>query len=255
MKNPSAIYLENVTKTFKGELFGKKTTALCGLSLNVGYGEVFGIIGPNGAGKSTALKILMGFVKYDDGLVQLSGNPPSSPACHHALGYLPENPCLYENLTITEHLKFAARVAGMSGARTSDRISCVLGQVDLSNAAKTPIRRFSKGMTQRAALAFALLHEPKILVLDEPMSGLDPLGRKLVVDIIKDYNQAGNTVLFCSHVLTDVERICDRIGIMNKGKMAAVITPDELKQKPYSAEKGEDSPLEAFFMETLRNMG
>lgn len=248
------IYFHKVDKTYRQDLFVKKTEALTNLSLEVRSGEVFGIIGPNGAGKSTTLKILMGFVKFDNGVVRLAGNSPTNPACHETLGYLPENPCLYDNLTITEHLKFAARVARIPTDRTADRISRILDQVDLSHAAKTPIRRFSKGMTQRAALAFALFHEPKILVLDEPMSGLDPLGRKLVVDIIKDYNRSGNTVLFCSHVLTDVERICDRIGIMNKGKMAAVITPDELKQQPSSVETRDASPLEAFFIETVSSM-
>ncbi|MFH0725458.1 MAG: ABC transporter ATP-binding protein [Pseudomonadota bacterium] len=252
MNTEPVICFDKVAKTYRADLFGKKTPALSDLSLTVSQGEVFGIIGPNGAGKSTALKILMGFVKYDGGFVSLTGHPPSTPACHEKLGYLPENPCLYENLTVTEQLTFAARISRILRGDRTDRIRKILDRVDLNHAANMPIRRFSKGMTQRAALAYALIHEPDILVLDEPMSGLDPLGRRLVVDIIKEYNEAGHTILFCSHVLTDVERICDRIGIMDKGRLAAVITPDELDRKPVSNERGAASPLEAFFMETVK---
>jgi ABC-2 type transport system ATP-binding protein len=252
MNTEPVIYFNQIAKTYKTDLFGKKTPALSDLSLKVYGGEVFGIIGPNGAGKSTALKILMGFVKQDSGFVCLAGLPPSTPASHEKLGYLPENPCLYENLTITEQLKFATKISRIPSKQTAERIYQILDRVDLVHAANIPVRRFSKGMTQRAALAYALIHEPSILILDEPMSGLDPLGRRLVVDIIKEYNESGHTILFCSHVLTDVERICDRIGIMDKGRLTAIITPDELNKKPLPNERGGASPLEAFFIEIVK---
>jgi ABC-2 type transport system ATP-binding protein len=124
--------------------------------------------------------------------------------------------------------------------------------VDLAHAAKTPIRSYSKGMTQRAALAFALFHQPSIIILDEPMSGLDPLGRRLVVNLIEEYNQKGHTILFCSHVLTDVERICHKIGIMSKGKLSAVISPQELAKDQAPLYSNGASPLESFFMRTVQ---
>jgi ABC-2 type transport system ATP-binding protein len=257
MLKEQVILFNGVRKAYATGIKRQKSVALMDLSFHVEQSEVFGIIGPNGAGKSTAMKILMGFVKSDAGTIRLSGQNPASPEAHQALGYLPENPCLYENLTIREQLKFAGQVARYSSRKTTSRIDELLHLVDLSQAADTAIRRYSKGMTQRAALAYALFHEPEILILDEPMSGLDPLGRQLVIEIIRDYNHRGNTVLFCSHVLTDVERICNRIGIMNKGRLSAIITPNELTQNASASEPSHfgASPLESFFLKTIAEDG
>lgn len=252
MSTAPEILLEDVHKKYFTDFKRKTKDALTGLTFQVEQAEVFGIIGPNGAGKSTALKVLMGFVSHDKGTVSLSGHPPRDPRAHKALGYLPENPCLYDHLSIREHLVFCGRTSGMTPEKIGKRIDDILETVDLAHSAKAPIRSYSKGMTQRAALAFALFHQPEILILDEPMSGLDPLGRGLVVDIIKEYNQKGHTILFCSHVLTDVERICDRIGIMNKGRLAAVISPDELRNRQVPQDRRAVSPLESLFMETIR---
>ena len=253
MTQPSTvIHLSDVSKQYRSELGQKKVKALAGLSFSVFQGEVFGIVGPNGAGKSTTLKILLGFIRPDTGNVTLHNLAPSTPAARAFVGYLPETPSLYDNLTIIDHLRFAGRLAGMKAKEIDGKINSLLALVDLGHAGKTPLRRYSKGMTQRAALAFALFREPEILVLDEPMSGLDPLGRQLVVDIIRDYNRAGNTVLFCSHILSDVERICDRIAIMNKGRLAATIKPTELEQQPFDSVLNEGkSPLESFFLQTI----
>ena len=253
MSNNSQITFENVSKTYKTDIRQKRSTALDKLSLSVEKGEVFGIIGPNGAGKSTALKILMGFVRSDAGMVTLAGRPTNDPFTHQNVGYLPENPCLYDNLTVTEHLRFATRISAFSGKDATDRIAQVLALVDLKHAADLAIRHYSKGMVQRAALAFALIHDPEILILDEPMSGLDPLGRQLVVDIIRDCNAKGTTILFSSHILTDVERICDRIGIMNKGRLLATTTPAALREAGGKASSlpGSKSPLESFFLQTI----
>jgi ABC-2 type transport system ATP-binding protein len=227
--------------------------ALSSLSFCVQKGEAFGIIGPNGAGKSTALKILMGFVRADSGICTLMGQNPFDPSNHQRLGYLPENPCLYDNLTAAEHLRFAARCSRFSSRETSESIEKILSRLNLIHAANIPVRRYSKGMVQRAALALALIHDPDILILDEPMSGLDPIGRSLVVDIVREYMNNGKTVLFCSHILTDVERICSRIGIMSQGRLAATTTPQELQEasSPSNMASGSTTPLESFFMQTV----
>ncbi len=252
MSTSPEILFEDVHKTYISDFKRKKNKALTGLTLHVQGAEVFGIIGPNGAGKSTALKTLMGFVKHDRGKVSLAGHSPGIPAAHRELGYLPENPCLYDHLSITDHLIFCGRTSKLTSKQIKRQISAVLEMVDLAHAAKAPIRSYSKGMTQRAALAYALFHQPKILILDEPMSGLDPLGRQLVVDIINEYHHKGHTILFCSHVLTDVERICDRIGVMNGGRLASVITPNDLKEKTSLENPGAASPLELYFMNTIK---
>lgn len=249
------IACQEVNKTFFHGFWQKKTKpALQDLSLAVRRGEVFGIVGPNGAGKSTAIKILMGFVRPDSGQVRINGLDARDPAAHAQVGYLPENPSLYKNLTVSDHLRFAARLAGMNRIETTQRIDEVLTTVDLTASARMPIRRFSKGMTQRAALAYALFLQPQILVLDEPMSGLDPLGRQLVVDLIRDYHSRGNTILFCSHVLSDVERICTRIGLMHQGRLATITSPEELARMPLEPSQGK-TPLETLFLKTVRGDG
>jgi ABC-2 type transport system ATP-binding protein len=252
MTTESIIHCNGATKSYRHDFTRKAATALHNLDFEVLQGEVFGIVGPNGAGKSTTLKLLMGFIRADRGEIRLFGRPPTDAAVHQRIGYLPENPCLYDNLTLIDHLRFAARTTGYQGS-VDARIEELLALVDLGRAAYLPIRRFSKGMTQRAALAYALFHEPELLILDEPMSGLDPLGRQLVVDLIRDYNARGNTILFCSHILSDVERICNRIAIMNKGTLQTVITPEELQS--YTIPPGLPeiiSPLEAFFLDCVQ---
>lgn len=253
MNSQSVISFTGVGKSFHHDLTRKAATALHNLNFEVTAGEVFGIIGPNGAGKSTALKILMGFSRADCGQVRICGQGPGDAKSHQMIGYLPENPCLYENLTITDHLCFAARTTDFIGS-VSSRIKELLALVGLSGEAKLPIRRFSKGMTQRAALAYALFHDPDLLVLDEPMSGLDPLGRQMVVEIMRDYHARGKTILFCSHILTDVERICDRIAIMNKGELKSITTPAELADYAIPPELAAGTtPLEACFLQIVRD--
>ncbi len=247
---PAIIQFQEVTKVYHGELFKKKSVALRGVSLEVHQGEIFGIIGRNGAGKSTSIKILMGFVKHTNGQVVLSGRNPHEAKCHEGLGYLPESPCLYQHLSITDHLNFAAAITNIPGREIKDRIKQILQRVGLSQAAKIKIQKFSKGMTQRAALAYALLHDPDILILDEPMSGLDPFGRQMVIDIINDYRARNKTVLFCSHILTDVERICDRIGVMNRGRIIKIMRPDEI---PPTTGPHTKSPLEAMFIDLVNS--
>ena len=231
-----------------------KKHALNGVTFEVARNEVFGMIGLNGAGKSSILKVLMGFVRPDSGTALVANSPAGSATNRRLIGYLPEHPSLYPNLSVTEHLQFAARVGGLSNQQATERIRTVLDQVGLAEVAKTPIKRFSKGMTQRAALAYAILLELEILILDEPMSGLDPLGRQLVIDLIRACKAAGTTILFCSHILTDVERICDRIGIMHRGQLATVIETPLATEGINGTLAGEDgkTPLEAFFLQTVQ---
>jgi ABC-2 type transport system ATP-binding protein len=247
---------DNIYKSYKTNLsWSKNKIALQGVSFHVNQYEVFGIIGPNGAGKSTILKILMGFVRQDNGHAKVANHPPGSVESHLHLGYLPENPSLYPHLSIEEHLQFACRVGHMNRQESRIAIQKVLQTVDLTAVAKTPIKKFSKGMTQRAALAYALVSEPKILILDEPMSGLDPLGRQMVIDIIQEYQNKKTTILFCSHILNDVERICDRIAIMNHGQLVTTTTPDILQTNyPKSDKNNGKTPLESYFLDVIQGV-
>lgn len=244
-----------IYKTYKIGFFQRrKKTALNGITLQVHSNEVFGIIGLNGAGKSSLLKIFMGFVRQDSGTAVIAEKPVNSGDVRHLIGYLPEHPSLYPNLSTTEHLEFACRLGGLTGQKKKERIHTVLQNVDLLDVAKVPIKRFSKGMTQRAALAYAILLEPEILILDEPMSGLDPLGRQLVIDIIQDYRAKGSTVLFCSHILTDIERICDRIGVMHQGNLVKIVTTPIIHNSNSETldSDGGKTPLESLFLQTVQ---
>lgn len=230
----------------------KKKHVLKDVSFQVKDNEVFGIIGPNGAGKSSILKIIMGFIHPDSGIAQIINTPVTSPMSRQTLGYLPENPCLYQHLSPKEHLQFACRIENIHGHEASRKIQSALETVRLLDDMNTPVKRFSKGMTQRAALAFALLLNPRILILDEPMSGLDPLGRQLVIDIIQKKHQQGVTILFCSHILSDIERICDRIGIMNNGKLLTVTTPQDVSNKHVTTSSDDlKTPLEKYFLNMI----
>ncbi len=242
-----------ISKYYKVGFSQRKTKqVLHNVSLSVRSNEVFGIIGLNGAGKSTLLKIIMGFTLPDTGYSEISGEPASSRESHKNLGYLPEHPSLYPHLTPREHLKFACSIESIRGKDATTRIERALATVKLTENIDNKIGGFSKGMTQRAALAYALLLQPSLLILDEPMSGLDPLGRQLVVDIIQKFHATGTTILFCSHILSDVERICNRIGIMNNGKLLTITTPEELRSMPSSDPR--KTPLECYFLKTIQGV-
>lgn len=207
----------DVSKSFKKNFTRKK--ALDGLSLTVEPGEVFGFLGPNGAGKSTAIKILMNFIRSDSGTVRVNGEPIDRPGVRRHIGFLPENPCFYDHLTAAELLKFIGTTSGMDGPAIDQRTDFLLEKLKLAHVKNRPIRVYSKGMTQRIGLAMAMLHEPDIYILDEPMSGLDPLGRRLVADLIQAIRESGKTIFFSSHILSDIERLCDRVGILHQGRL------------------------------------
>ncbi len=216
-----AISINRLGKTYRGKK-GITVCALAGLDLELAPGEVFGFLGPNGAGKSTTIKILTGQIRASEGQALLFGCPASDPRSRLQVGYLPENPSFYDFLTAGEYLRFVGKAYRMSGAGLAVAISRVLERLDLAAAANRPIRGFSKGMVQRLGLAQALLPDPDLLLLDEPMSGLDPLGRSLVKEIIKEQKQAGKTIFFSTHITADVEIVCDRVGILAEGRLRAL---------------------------------
>ena len=225
---PMYLSIKDVSKTFTTSFTRKKILAVKDFSLSIDQGEIFGIVGPNGAGKSTVLKMLMGFIRPDKGKISLLGKEPGDPESRKHVGYLPENPYFYDHLSATELMRFSALASGMPPNRVTSQIDRLLKLAGLESAKNRRLRSYSKGMIQRAGLCFALVHDPDVIVLDEPMSGLDPLGQKMVVDLILDLKKRGKTVLFCSHILSDVERICDRTGIMVHGRLRKVLQKSEL---------------------------
>jgi len=210
---------EALSKTYRVGFFARRVRAVEDLSFEVRAGEIFGLLGPNGAGKTTTLKMLLGFVKPTSGHAFIAGRRVGTVASRRQLGYLPENPALYEFLRGDEYLIFAGRLCGLSRADARKRTAELLERVGLAGRADRPIRKFSKGMVQRLALAQALVGDPRIAILDEPMSGLDPIGRKDVRDLILQLRDEGRTVLFSTHILSDVEAICDRVGILVEGRL------------------------------------
>jgi len=224
--------LEKVSKTYTPGLFKKKVRAVQNLSFEVKKGEVFGLVGPNGAGKSSTIRLLLGLTRPDTGTILFRGAPLKGGAIHREAGYLPENPYLYDHLTLRELLDFCGKASGMSSTDIARRADLLLEQTAMTGAAGRPLRTFSKGMLQRAGICFALLHDPSIVILDEPMSGLDPIGRKQVFDIVMDLKGQGKTIFFCSHILSDVERLCDRIGVIVGGRLVREFGKGDFQENP-----------------------
>jgi ABC-2 type transport system ATP-binding protein len=221
-----AIETENLSKEYPhGFLHLKKKTSLDDLTVQVQDGEVFGLLGPNGAGKSTTIKLLMGIIFPTAGSARILGKPVSDVRMHRDLGYLPEQPYFYDYLTAAEVLDYFARFHGYSAAERGERVQKMLKKVGLETAGKIQLRKYSKGMLQRVGLAQAILHDPKLVMLDEPMSGLDPVGRREVRDIILELKNAGKTILFSTHILPDAEMLCDRVGVIAGGKLRGVGSP------------------------------
>ena len=217
-----AIKIEKISKAFKEGLGSKRVKALDSLDLEIHKGEVFGFLGPNGAGKSTTIKILLDFIFPDSGSACIMGRDVGDKSVRTLVGYLPENPYFYDYLTAEELLWFGGKASGLSIDRIRKQATGLLQKVNLDHARKRPLRTYSKGMVQRAGLALALIHDPEVVILDEPMSGLDPIGRKMVGDLILELKSQGKTVFFSSHILTDIERFCDRVGIIVGGKLKLV---------------------------------
>lgn len=224
----TVIEARGLAKTYRIGFFRKKVEALRDSTFSVNQGEVFGLIGPNGAGKTTTIKILTGLVRPDKGEGKLLGYPVGDPRSRQALGYLPEAPYFYEYLTARELLRFHGALYGMSGEKLHRRAEELIERVGLGHAASRPLRKYSKGMLQRAGLAQALMHDPELVLLDEPQTGLDPIGRAEVTDLILELKGQGKSVFFSSHILPDVERVCDRVAVMVKGRVLDVGRLDKL---------------------------
>jgi ABC-2 type transport system ATP-binding protein len=225
----AAIETQNLTKQYPyGFLHLKRKTSLENLTMQVEDGEVFGFLGPNGAGKSTTIKLLMGIIFPTAGSAQILGKPVSDVSMHRDIGYLPEQPYFYDYLTATEVLDYFARFHGFSATERKERVQRMLQKVGLETAGKIQLRKFSKGMLQRVGLAQAIVHDPKLLILDEPMSGLDPMGRREVRDIILELKNAGKTILFSTHILSDAETLCDRVGVIAGGQLRGVGAPGSI---------------------------
>ncbi len=219
----SLIKIDSVSKIFKKEFSNKKVEALKSLSLEVSKGEIFGFLGPNGAGKSTTIKLLLDIIRPTSGTLLIDGKPVSEKPVKRMIGYLPENPFFYDHLSAKELLWFGGMSCDVPGSVIEQRTYSLLKDLELLDAMKRPLRSYSKGMVQRAGLALALIHDPSILILDEPMSGLDPLGRKKVFDLILKLKEEGKTVFFSSHILHDIERLCDRAAILINGSLVRLI--------------------------------
>ena len=268
------LQVRDLRKTFDPGLLVPPVEVLRGIDLEVVRGEIFGLLGPNGAGKTTTLKAILGLVRPDAGEVRIGGVPAHRLEARRRLGFMPENPCLYPHLTGVEYLAFCAQLLGVPRSEQPLRVDGVLEMVSMAGRANRPMRTFSKGMQQRISLAQALLGRPDLLLLDEPMSGLDPLGRRDVRDIILSEKERGTTVFFSSHVIPDVEALCDRVALVVEGRVQAVgsvrdlvaqevegyeatfvgVAPDGLRTPLMASHEGSDASwvrVEANHRETL----
>ncbi len=223
-----AIDVHDLRKTYRTPFARNKVEALRGVTFSVERGHIFGFVGPNGAGKTTTIRTLMGLIRPSGGTAKLLGEPIPSRAARHKIGFLPESPYFYDYLDVTELCDLAGRLFGLPPAVRKRRADELIEKVGLSRARGQSLKKFSKGMLQRAGLAQALMNDPELVVLDEPMSGLDPLGRKEVRDLILELREAGKTVFFSTHILSDVEAITDRVAIIARGQLQAHGTPSEL---------------------------
>jgi ABC-2 type transport system ATP-binding protein len=213
----AVVRVEKVVKDFRPGFGLRRKRVLHGVTFDVREGEIFGFVGPNGAGKTTTLKILMGLISPSQGSASILGCNVAESEFRNQIGFLPENPYFYPFLTAREILDFYARLCGVESGRRAARVDELLEVVNLSHAADSRLRTFSKGMLQRVGVAQALVNDPKIVFFDEPMSGLDPIGRKEIRDVILSLRAAGKTVFMTTHILHDVEMICDRVAIIVKG--------------------------------------
>jgi ABC-2 type transport system ATP-binding protein len=206
-------------KSFKAPFTGKKVEAVRGISLEVRRGEIFGFLGPNGAGKTTTIKMLMGLMAPTSGTMEILGVKAPSPEVMARVGFLPENPYVFPYLSPREFVTLCGRLSGLRGEALGRRVEAVVDRVGMGYAIDRAVSKLSKGMLQRVGLAAALVHDPELLVLDEPMSGLDPVGRKEVRDLVLEEKKRGRTVFFSSHILSDVEMLCDHVTILRRGEV------------------------------------
>ncbi len=233
--------LDQVVKTYRDPMTLKSFTAVDGVSLTLARGEIFGLLGPNGAGKTSTIKMILGLTKPTRGVIRIEGRDPWDPDARRKLGYLPENPCFYDHLNAMEYLELVGALFGIRPQARHARAEALLQRLGLGAHAKKPLRKFSKGMTQRVGIAQALLNEPNFLVLDEPMSGLDPIGRSDVKQLLREERERGTTILMTSHVLAETESLCDRVAILHGGRVLEIGTVTGLLSSVVEWEIGLDS--------------
>ena len=224
----NAVEIESIHKTFPGHWGKGGVYAVKGVSLSIPQGGVYGLIGPNGSGKSTIMKALVGLLSPDDGQCRVFGKPATAASNRREIGFLPENPYFYKFLTGEETVRFYGRLCGLRGKELAERTRELLELVGLTEAAHRRLGGYSKGMLQRVGLAQALVQRPSLLVLDEPTAGVDPIGSRAIRDIILNLKGQGMTVFLCSHLLEQVQEICDRVGILYRGVMIAEGSMEEL---------------------------
>lgn len=211
--------VENLIKDYTTGFLRKRVRVLKGVSFSVNKGEIFGFVGPNGAGKTTTFKTILGFVSPTGGSVEIMGKPLGDVDVKKHIGYLPENPYFYDYLTGEELLHYMGELHGLNGSGLSKRVDELLEKVNMSHAKRVQLRKYSKGMLQRVGVAQALINDPEFLILDEPMSGLDPMGQREIRELILEQKKKGKTVLLSSHILSDVEALCDRVGVIIGGRV------------------------------------
>lgn len=229
-----AIDIKDLKKQYRGKK-GEPIEALRGLSMQVMQHEAFGLLGPNGAGKSTTIKILIGLIRPSSGYFNIQNVSDRNEDMRRLIGYLPENPSFFDNLTGSEFLTYVGQSYRMTMNAIALHSAQLLEELDLAAAANRPLRTYSKGMIQRIGLAQCLLHDPQILILDEPMSGLDPIGRMLVRDILLRLKREGKCILMSTHILNDVETICDRIGIIARGELQCIDSIEKINTEGITA--------------------
>ncbi|MBI5835647.1 MAG: ABC transporter ATP-binding protein [Candidatus Eisenbacteria bacterium] len=225
---PVVLSLRGLGKAYRHPLTLRRSGGLEDVSFEIARGETFGLLGPNGAGKTTTIKLLLGLLRPSSGTGSIFGHPLGSREARACLGFLPENPYFYDYLSAPEFLDLCGSLSGMDAGARRRRVCELLEELDLAEAGTRPLRKYSKGMLQRVGLAQALIADPELLVLDEPMSGLDPLGRRLVRDLVLRLKKRGKTILMSTHILPDVEHLCDRVGILNRGRLVRCLDLAEL---------------------------
>ena len=228
MNDVPAVEVKNLVKDFKGALGGKNVRAVNDVSLQIAPGEVYGLIGPNGSGKSTTMKAVLGLVAPTSGATAIFGRNSLKVDSRNEVGFLPENPYFYKHLTAAETVRFYGKLCGMRGRKLKERIGELLELVGLQDARDRRLRGFSKGMLQRIGLAQAMVQDPRLLVLDEPTAGVDPTGSRQIRDLILELKNRGITVFLCSHLLEQVQQVCDRVGIIHQGVLVNEGRLDEL---------------------------
>lgn len=230
MSHP-AISIKGLTKDFSVGMRGLKLRAVDDLNLEVGDNEIFGLLGPNGSGKSTTIKVILGLLDASVGECQIYGKPSHTVAARHSVGFLPEAPYFYRYLSGRELVRFYARICGVSRAKIAKQVDEVIELVGMTEAAHRRVGTYSKGMLQRIGLAQALVHDPQLVILDEPTAGVDPLGAAAIAEIIRELKRRGKTVLLSSHLLAQIEGLCDRVAILHRGKLVREGCVDDLVQE------------------------